>query len=279
MTAADSRVLLSKVRVTDTVIQCCLAHAFTTEKEEIMGVLLGNVVVEDNTPPAAFAADPLRAGAHQQSKVATVWASHIMQRSVLRSDRVEVAAENLISASESAEAMTAETDIHTRVIGWYHSHPRITPFPSTVDLNSQRTYQQLESGWVGLIFSVFYTDSNQRNECSVHCFQASAEGNHIILPLEVVTTRRLGLPLTIGPTPHAMLAMFGQELDAAVETIRERTRSDGPAMAAARGLRATQTFLLERLVAEPEVKYLEWLSIPVLEAELARLQKELKSLQ
>lgn len=279
----ESKVLLSRVYVTDTVVQSCLAHALTTEKEEVMGVLLGNVSLVDGVPPASAQDDTWNASLHNgstalQSKVATVWASHIMQRSVRRSDRVEVAAEVLISASDKAEELTRSTGIDMRVIGWYHSHPQITPFPSTVDLNSQKQYQQMDSGWVGLIFSVFHTDSSGRNDCSIHCFQTGPGDRHLKVPLTVLTAPQLNLPATVGPLSHAMLAIFGEELDAAVETVRERTHNDAAAMEAARGLQKTQRFTLERLVGEPSVKYLKWCSIPLLVSEVERLEKELASL-
>jgi hypothetical protein len=80
--------------------------------------------------------------------------------------------------------------VTTRVIGWYHSHPHITVLPSAVgtarrgtpcgaeraserasahaslcraaDVRTQSTYQLLDEGFVGLIFSVF--DQDQRDK-------------------------------------------------------------------------------------------------------------------
>ncbi|VDN12757.1 unnamed protein product [Dibothriocephalus latus] len=46
------------------------------------------------------------------------------------------------------------------VVGWYHSHPHITPFPSDVDLKIQTNFQHLDRNFIGLIFSVFVTQHN-----------------------------------------------------------------------------------------------------------------------
>ena len=44
-----------------------------------------------------------------------------------------------------------------KVVGWYHSHPRITVWPSEVDLRTQLSFQLMDKNMVGLIFSVFDT--------------------------------------------------------------------------------------------------------------------------
>ena len=57
--------------------------------------------------------------------------------------RVEVATEDLSGASTVAEQLGLQ------VVGWYHSHPHITVFPSHVDVRTQGQYQQLDAGFVG----------------------------------------------------------------------------------------------------------------------------------
>ena len=54
-----------------------------------------------------------------------------------------------------------------RVVGWYHSHPHITVFPSDVDLRTQNQYEQVDATWIGLIFGVY--DQNEVNK--THTFQ------------------------------------------------------------------------------------------------------------
>ncbi len=48
-----------------------------------------------------------------------------------------------------------------KVVGWYHSHPKITVFPSTVDVNTQYS-QQRAGDFIGLIFSVFQFDQKSQ---------------------------------------------------------------------------------------------------------------------
>ena len=36
-----------------------------------------------------------------------------------------------------AERMSQATGVHSRVVGWYHSHPHITVLPSHVDVQTQ----------------------------------------------------------------------------------------------------------------------------------------------
>lgn len=42
-----------------------------------------------------------------------------------------------------------------QVLGWYHSHPHITVWPSHVDVGTQADYQLMDSNFIGLIFSCF----------------------------------------------------------------------------------------------------------------------------
>jgi BRCA1/BRCA2-containing complex subunit 3 len=58
--------------------------------------------------------------------------------------------------------MAARYNQPLRVIGWYHSHPHITVWPSHVDLRTQASYQLLDRGWIGIIFSVFSEDKTSK---------------------------------------------------------------------------------------------------------------------
>ena len=56
----------------------------------------------------------------------------------------------------------AHTHTHTharthtlKVLGWYHSHPHITVWPSHVDVGTQADYQLMDDNFIGLIFSCF----------------------------------------------------------------------------------------------------------------------------
>lgn len=68
---------------------------------------------------------------------------------------MEASPEQLSRCAAAAEQFTSQGGVRTRVIGWYHSHPHITVLPSHVDIKTQATYQMLDEGFVGLIFSTF----------------------------------------------------------------------------------------------------------------------------
>ncbi|KFW72503.1 Lys-63-specific deubiquitinase BRCC36, partial [Pygoscelis adeliae] len=60
-----------------------------------------------------------------------------------------------------------------RVVGWYHSHPHITVWPSHVDVRTQAMYQMMDQGFVGLIFSCFIEDKNTKTGRILYtCFQS-----------------------------------------------------------------------------------------------------------
>eukprot|EP00246_Nothoceros_aenigmaticus_P017184 TRINITY_DN8222_c0_g1_i2.p1 TRINITY_DN8222_c0_g1~~TRINITY_DN8222_c0_g1_i2.p1 ORF type:complete len:374 (+),score=43.16 TRINITY_DN8222_c0_g1_i2:450-1571(+) len=68
--------------------------------------------------------------------------------------------------------MSIEIGRSTRVIGWYHSHPHITVMPSHVDVRTQKLYQMLDTGFVGLIFSCFNEDGVKGGRIQVIAFQS-----------------------------------------------------------------------------------------------------------
>jgi len=107
-----------------------------TEKEEVIGLLLGDV----------------------ENKDVFIWSSMTLKRNDKRPDRCEISPEQLAEAAELAEQVGKDIGKDTRVVGWYHSHPHITVLPSHVDLRTQLQYQGMDSTFVGLIFSVFDTD-------------------------------------------------------------------------------------------------------------------------
>lgn len=149
-------------RIDDEVLKCvhmnadvykvCLQHALSTEKEEVMGLLIGEI---------------------DENKEARVSALVMLRRSDKRKDRVEISPEQLSGAAELAEKLAEELKRPMRVIGWYHSHPHITVWPSHVDIRTQLSYQMLDQGFVGIIFSVFSEDkSSKEQEIQVTCFQS-----------------------------------------------------------------------------------------------------------
>ncbi|XP_073255270.1 lys-63-specific deubiquitinase BRCC36-like [Porites lutea] len=131
----------------------CLTHALSTEREEVMGLLIGEI---------------------EEEKVAHIYSVIMLQRLDKRKDRVEISPEQLSDASTQAErlGMLTSKQQPMRVIGWYHSHPHITVWPSHVDLRTQAMYQVMDARFVGLIFSCFNTDPNLGGHLKVYCFQS-----------------------------------------------------------------------------------------------------------
>jgi BRCA1/BRCA2-containing complex subunit 3 len=160
--------MLQHVFITDDCYNTCVSHALTSEKEEIMGLLLGNI-------------EELQ----DQYLHAYVWDVCMLTRIDKRKDRVEISPDQLVHATSLAEKITEKERIRTRVIGWYHSHPHFNPYPSHVDLRCQGNYQQLEKGFVGLIFSVFNTNKEQHSTIQLHAFQSIPSNSSNTTTLDV----------------------------------------------------------------------------------------------
>jgi BRCA1/BRCA2-containing complex subunit 3 len=124
----------SKVVVKADVYRCMWTHVLSTESEEIMGMLLGEVTSDD---------------------VLVVHGLKVAQRADKRPDRVEISDLQMVKGVEAAEALSLRTGKDLRVLGWYHSHPKLTVWPSHVDLNTQLNYQGLDQHFVGIICSGF----------------------------------------------------------------------------------------------------------------------------
>lgn len=158
------------VRVSDAVYQACIAHALTTEREEVLGLLLGSV--------AEGVADTI-----------DIYASLTLRRNDKRPDRCEIPPEQLVEAAEYAENLSNTIGRQTRVLGWYHSHPHITVLPSHVDLATQLDYQQMCPEFVGLIFAVFNKDPRTGvHRHDLFGFRSAEEPNtrhHLRLDLQV----------------------------------------------------------------------------------------------
>lgn len=129
------------VRLNSDVFFVCLTHALCTEREEVMGLLIGEI---------------------DSQNVSHVCSVIMLRRSDKRKDRVEISPEQLSAASTQAEALAEALKREIRVIGWYHSHPHITVWPSHVDVATQASYQLMEPMFVGLIFSVFEDPLKER---------------------------------------------------------------------------------------------------------------------
>ncbi|XP_014938117.1 lys-63-specific deubiquitinase BRCC36 isoform X5 [Prionailurus viverrinus] len=179
----------------------CLNHALSTEKEEVMGLCIGEL--NDDTRSDSkftYTGTELRT---VPEKVDTVRIVHIhsviiLRRSDKRKDRVEISPEQLSAASTEAERLAELTGRPMRVVGWYHSHPHITVWPSHVDVRTQAMYQMMDQGFVGLIFSCFIEDKNTKTGRVLYtCFQSiqaqkSSEYERIEIPIHIVPHVTIG---------------------------------------------------------------------------------------
>ncbi|KFW77097.1 Lys-63-specific deubiquitinase BRCC36, partial [Manacus vitellinus] len=95
-----------------------------------------------------------------------------------------------------------------RVVGWYHSHPHITVWPSHVDVRTQAMYQMMDQGFVGLIFSCFIEDKNTKTGRILYtCFQSiqaqkSSEACHekqILFRDACMRYERIEIPIHVVP--------------------------------------------------------------------------------
>ncbi|XP_059478819.1 lys-63-specific deubiquitinase BRCC36-like [Neocloeon triangulifer] len=158
-----------RVEINSDVYWMCKDHALSTEREEIMGLLLGDKN-EDN--------------------VIEISAIKMLKRSDKRKDRVEISTDQLVAAAVEAEDLSKELGRVVRVVGWYHSHPHITVLPSAVDIRTQAAYQGMEASFVGLIFSVFPGQGreNKTQQLKIICFQSRGDPptERVEVKLEIV---------------------------------------------------------------------------------------------
>ncbi|XP_044980759.1 lys-63-specific deubiquitinase BRCC36-like [Hordeum vulgare subsp. vulgare] len=188
---------LTEVRLGEEVWLTCLSHALTTETEEVMGLLLGDVE-----------------SSSRGGSTAVIWGALPQMRCERKKDRVEVNPALLADASKEAEKMTATIGKTTRVIGWYHSHPHITVLPSHVDVRTQAMFQLLDPGFVGLIFSCFSEDAQKVGKIQVIAFQ-SLDGTHntqrAIVP--VITNPVIDLESSWSSSDNSLALIEGIEHD------------------------------------------------------------------
>ncbi|XP_001097957.2 lys-63-specific deubiquitinase BRCC36 [Macaca nemestrina] len=180
----------------------CLNHALSTEKEEVMGLCIGELNDDPSRSDSKFAytGTEMRTVAEKVDAVRIVHIHSviILRRSDKRKDRVEISPEQLSAASTEAERLAELTGRPMRVVGWYHSHPHITVWPSHVDVRTQAMYQMMDQGFVGLIFSCFIEDKNTKTGRVLYtCFQSiqaqkSSEYERIEIPIHIVPHVTIG---------------------------------------------------------------------------------------
>ncbi|KAI9499455.1 JAB1/Mov34/MPN/PAD-1 ubiquitin protease-domain-containing protein [Zychaea mexicana] len=174
--------MLMKVLIPSSVYHIILSHALSTEKEEVIGMLIGEWQGLKNTNPFM-----------SNRALASVEAVSLLTRSDKRKDRVEIAPEQLHLAALEAEQVGKRLGRKMCVIGWYHSHPHITVFPSHVDLRTQLSQQYLDSHFFGIIVSCFDSSSDHTQRVQITCFQSenAPDGtvSRVNVPIEIVPSR------------------------------------------------------------------------------------------
>ena len=142
------------VKVSTDVYRYAFQHALSTKAEEIMGLLIGEMKKEEN--------------------VLEILSFKINLRMDKQPDRVEISPDQMINATEAAEDLAKKLNRpNICVVGWYHSHPNITVWPSHVDLRTQYNYQRLDEHFVGLIFAVFnVAQTNNAHSYEMISFQS-----------------------------------------------------------------------------------------------------------
>jgi proteasome lid subunit RPN8/RPN11 len=146
------------IQMTVDAYSSCLNHALLTDSEEVMGLLLGTTQEENNY------------------QTINILSTICLNRKCKEKDRVEFDEMQVAKASDLAEGLGVEHGLDIRVVGWYHSHPKITVPPSNVDLNTQYLHQY-QGPFVGIIISCFNNDNSNKNTLKMISFQTQKENN------------------------------------------------------------------------------------------------------
>lgn len=125
---------LIKVELQADVYMLCLQHALSTENFEVMGLLIGDVCLDNSIPNRIIYISNISSYCLNQLEdgIAKISAVIILRRLDKKKDRVEISPEQLLEATVEAERLQDELKRSMRILGWYHSHPHITVFPSHV---------------------------------------------------------------------------------------------------------------------------------------------------
>lgn len=167
--------LVDRVNLDSNVYEMLVNHALSNEREEIMGLLIGNIEPNLN--------DSIKCASN-------IHMSIVFERLDKRADRVEISPEQLSLAAEFAEKLSNDLNKNYFIIGWYHSHPRITVLPSLVDIKTQNMYEMMDKNFIGIIVSVYnQTKANCLDNVEIICFQsennALTQDSFRTIPLEI----------------------------------------------------------------------------------------------
>ncbi|KAJ0075402.1 hypothetical protein Patl1_34458 [Pistacia atlantica] len=190
---------LTAVKMSEDVWLTCLTHALSTETEEIMGLLLGDIEYSKNGNVTAL-----------------IWGASPQSRSDRRKDRVETNPEQLAAASAQADIslifilcsviVLIDSIAQNDHVDWKNNKSHwVVPFTSayysssfscceykiygstvipaymlSTYVRTQAMYQLLDSGFIGLIFSCFSEDINKIGRIQVIAFQSSDGKQNLI---------------------------------------------------------------------------------------------------
>uniref|UniRef100_A0AAY5K5N6 JAB1/MPN/MOV34 metalloenzyme domain-containing protein n=1 Tax=Esox lucius TaxID=8010 RepID=A0AAY5K5N6_ESOLU len=167
---------VSAVHLESDAFLVCMNHALSTEKEEVMGLCIGEV---------------------DTNRIVHIHSVIILRRSDKRKDRVEISPEQLSSAATEAEISFLQT--WSRPSFLYHINPTMLVFTVIEnDVRTQAMYQMMDQGFVGLIFSCFIEDKNTKTGRVLYtCFQSvqaqkGSEYERIEIPIHVVPHEAIG---------------------------------------------------------------------------------------
>eukprot|EP00049_Salpingoeca_infusionum_P015639 m.306010 g.306010 ORF g.306010 m.306010 type:complete len:532 (-) comp15914_c1_seq5:2488-4083(-) len=201
--------MVDQVLLTHQAYSSILAHAHSTESLEVMGLLIGELRVKGST------------------SVSLITHAEILTRSDKRKDRVEISAAHQSQAAIKAERISKATKRNLTVLGWYHSHPHITVWPSHVDLRTQHQYQSLSSQWIGLIVACFQMTKAGAQHAAIIAFQsefdaASSSFQRKLIPLIIQPASTLpSSPAPTLPIPMVRDAAISTDIDQIYQVFAE----------------------------------------------------------
>ncbi|CAG0915879.1 unnamed protein product [Notodromas monacha] len=194
---------LSKILLDHDVFCAALTHANASYESEIMGLLIGKVcfvsslkscVIPTFIPPFAdsrFSAVEVQIVENNGDVVAHIQFAPSLVRTERLSDRVEIDPDRLVEGSALAEQESESSKEDVRVLGWYHSHPKITALPSKIDLRTQLNFQIMEKYFCGVVIAVFSSrDVDVQQSTVIRGFQTKEVHD---------TVEEIYIPVEIGP--------------------------------------------------------------------------------
>ncbi|KAI3716285.1 hypothetical protein L6452_23516 [Arctium lappa] len=199
---------LTSVKMAEDVWLTCLTHALSTETEEIMGLLLGDIQHSKNG-----------------SVTALIWGALPQPRCDRQKDRVETNPEHpkpyhpwcyygFLSNAISSPRLSVPTlanEIH-RVLELILEGRDLENIACNSwiveNVRTQAMYQLLDSGFIGLIFSCFNEDQYKVGRIQVTAFQSlDGKQNHVLRPVPVSPINKssiIDLESSLDSTEHSL---------------------------------------------------------------------------